>query len=225
MHGKTRAVISIFLLLFTVFMVGATCYFHLQYKKDQEIKSAEIATQKAKDDAITAARQEFDKLLNAMIDELAVHAKDYRKQRIVLKETIHPLNFEKPELAQESYDVFTKDIAPLLRKSADTTIEIFQTYDKKAKAMLATMPETLKAELQIDWDALQKKQLEDYVAFFTKEDELIRAHQTLIKFYVTHVGTYTLDEAGEHLVFDNETDAQQEQKLRDTIADLKKTDQ
>lgn len=221
MQGKTKAVISIFFLLIAVFSGGSAYYYHLQYKKEQELKAAELSAQKTKDDSITASRKEFGALLDAMIDELKAHARTYRKQRIVLKEAIHPLNFETPERAQESYTVFTKEIVPLLRKSADSTIALFQTYDAKAKTLFPNMPEEIKAELQTDWETMHKKQLEDHIAFFTKEEDVIASYLDLIKFYAKNADTYTIDEAGEHLVFDNEDDQRQEQKLLDAINALK----
>lgn len=224
MKGKTKiAVLVFFVVIFTIFS-GVAVIHHNHFKMEQSIKSAALAAQKVVHDKEIADRAAFNALLNAMIKDLSTKVTTYKKQRIILKEAIHPLNFEKPEFAQDSYTVFKNDIIPMLRKTADQTIELFQIYDNKAQNMLKSMPTDLKSELQTGWDNMKKKQLDTYISLFSKEEEIIQAHQKLIKFYAVHCDSFILDEEGKHLIFDNPSDAEQEKKLRDTIKTLQTTE-
>lgn len=200
-------------------LAGGYSYMQKQAQIQAAI-DAQRAAEQAIEDEKAKARHEFDILLNQMLDELATQAQNYRKQRIILKESIHPQNFETPKYAAESYSVFISDIAPALRKSADQIINIFAVYDEKAKQVLETMRADVAQTLLAQWKDMQKEQLTAYVEFFTKEDRLIAANQDLIKFYATNPNSYTYNPDTDSLDFQTNDAAMQEKNLRDAIKAL-----
>lgn len=224
MHDKTKIAVLVCGFCILAIALSIIVVRQNEYTKEQAKKTALLVAQKAENDKKEAARSEFDKLLNNLIKDLSIQSKAYTKQRIILKEVIHPLNFEKPEFAQESYSVFKNEIIPMLRKSADQIIELFQIYDNKAQEMLKLMPSDLKTELQNSWQDMKKKQLDAYVSFFSKEEQIIQAHHDLMKFYATHSDAFILDEAGEHLIFDSPDDEAKEKRLRQNIKTLQSSE-
>lgn len=170
-----------------------------------------------------SANQRFSSLLDEMVKKLANRATDYRQQRLVLQETLHPVNFETPDNAKESYRVFVHEVVPLLNRSADSVMAVFAEYDKKMEKLLGTAPDDLRTEIAAQWEEMRTTQLSDYVAFFEKEDRIIAAYQDLLKFYAQHSASYTVNVETESFVFNNTSVAVEEKRLLAALEEIKKS--
>lgn len=181
-----------------------------KYEHNQEIK-------KKKD-----AEDKFTQTLKEFVETLTQRVNDYNKQMIVVKESVKPFNFEKTEFASENYTVISKEIIPMIHKSADSVMSTFEEFDKTIKKHLQTAPPDLAAQLETEWAKLRKEQMENYIAHFTHQEKIVRAHQELLKFYAKNFLYFEYNADTDTLDFDEPEMASQEKVLKDKILSLRK---
>ena len=215
--SRYRVLISA--LLAVLFVSGVTFgYAAYRAHQHQEMLRQE---QIKKEHAIAQQRREvldaFGVIVNDLVKTLAKQAGAYRKKRIILFHSVEPINFETPDYAKESYQMFLQSVVPSLRASADEMISTFARADKKAEEALTRMPEDMRDDLRQKWKNMTRAKMDAYISFFEKEDKLIEAHRDLIKFYVTHSQHFTISDDLKTVVFDDQKDAKREKELKNAI--------
>ena len=227
-NQKNMTAVFIYGLVLLLIAGGALAYYiDLENKKEiqrqHEAQLAEIQKQK---EAALQKRKELQKLydtyLNEFTDALKAKAKDYKKTRLILKDIVSPYNFETAKFAKENYNLFKRDVAPSLRIKAADIIESFITYREKIEADLSDEDGDIQETFLNKWMEMQKKQLAQYVEFFSREEDLIQAYDDLITFYYTHSRLYTIDLDENIFVFKREEDQATQEKLLRRIETLRK---
>ncbi len=184
-------------------------------KQEQRIAAELEARERADLDAL------FDIYLNDFKADLKKHATAYKGSRRVLNEIISPYNFETTEYAKENYYFFKDYIAPDLRNKSAEIINLFQQYTVKLKNDLKNKNSAIEKKFLLKWQDMGKAQLEKYIDFFTKEEQLIQAYENAIEFYYTHSKRFSLDLENNKLMFDNENDKEKEAALLNKIRDIR----
>lgn len=201
-----------FALIFLALIIGGGAAFYIQKQHIQakQLGAAELKQRKEEKAAIQVL---FDNYLNDFKADLSAKAKIYKESRSVLKDIKSPYNFETPEYAKENYDLFKNSVAPSLRGQADGIMEIFQNYDKKIKEDLGNSEDATQEVFFEKWTEMAHEQLDKYIDFFVKEDELIQAYDDLITFYYTHSNRYTVDVEKNEFFFGREEDGRKAAEL------------
>lgn len=211
------AVTTALFLLFTVVIAGS--YIN---NKNRAIRRAE---QPEHPDAEKEKKKEelqslFDNYLNNFKNELREKATDYKNTRVIFNDIKSPYNFETPEYAKENYNLFKNSIAPSLRQKASEIIDVFDNYNKKIEANLKDQNNDLQQTFLKKWREMNKNQLTKYVAFFSKEEELIQAYDNLITFYYVHSRLYEVDVKINQFTFSRKEDEKKATELLNRIDTL-----
>lgn len=165
--------------------------------------------------------KEFETFLNRFLKELAKETTQYKKDRRILKEAIDPYNLAGTDNAELSYRGFRDEIAPMLRKKGAYVLDIFGRSERVVEGLLADKSETVKEKLLAEWKALEKEHMHALLDYFEKEDQLIQAHEELLKFYFIHSKLYKVDMDAGKIVFSNEKYQAREQALLEKIETLR----
>lgn len=187
-------------------------------------KAEEKTEEKAEQppDNRSAFVKDFEAFLNAFLKDLVLETKKYKKDRRILKEAINPYNLVDTENAEMSYKVFRSEIAPMLRKKSERILSIFERSRKNVEKILEGTSEKTRDSLMKVWESLEKEHIENLTEFFEKEDKIITAYESLLKFYVVHSKLYSVNMETGALVFQNEKHRVREQVLLDKIKKLEK---
>lgn len=169
-----------------------------------------------------AFAKEFETFLNNFLKELAKETAQYKKDRRILKEAIDPYNLIGTDNAEQSYRVFRTELGPMLRKKGERIIGLFAKSETVVQGLLADQTKASKDKLFSEWKALEKQHLNGLLDFFEKEDQLITAHEELLKFYFVHSKLYTVDMETGAIVFSNDKYRAREAELLDAIEKLRK---
>ena len=225
--SENSFIVVFFVLIVLCVCGGAAYYIHNQnqivLKEEQQ---SQLETQKKKNEHNRQELQAlFDTYLNNFKSELREKATDYKNTRIVLKDIKNPYNFETPEYAKENYDLFKKSIAPSLRQKASGIIGVFETYNKKIESNLKDKGNDLQRVFLEKWKEMSQKQLTKYVAFFSKEEELIQAYDDLITFYYVHSRRYEVDVETDQFTFSRKEDERKATELLERVNTLQKSSQ
>lgn len=183
---------------------GAFFYVKEMRKAEEERQRAEaLALYEAEFQEVQAL---FDTYINNFISDLKVAMRDYRETRLVLPRMVAAYNFETPDYAKENYSIFVEDIAPSLREKANNVLQIFARYEQMLKKDLGGRNSKIEADFSKRWQEMSDEQLEIYVNYFMREEELIGAYDNLMRFYVRYSNLYTIDPDDEVFVFKREED-------------------
>lgn len=221
MSPKLRIIIISALLIIAI--TGG--YYKIQIDKqaiikeqNQKIEVEKIREQTEKDEI----NRLFDQHINNFKTELKLHASEYKKSRLVLKEIFSPHNFETKEYTKEIYLLFKNDVAPNLRIKADEIINIFVKYKDFLQTDISNQDDNIQKLFLLKWQEASQVQLSKYIEFFTKEEELIQAYEELITFYYIHSNLFSVDIKNNIFLFDRDEDKSTETKLKNKIYTLKR---
>jgi hypothetical protein len=195
--------VKIVLSVVTVLIVAAAGFYGFYQSKPAPI--AEPSLQKQFEEALTGFLQD-------------VHAKTvkYKETRRILPELIAPDNINTPEYLQENTQMLDKTVADLQGEMADI-LGTFQAMEEKVKGLLEGQPENKRAVIFKSWQEMKRKQSEKFIAYFSAEQDRLKAYQDVMKFYATKQGGYKYDPQTHLFVFANPADAAEEKKLLNKI--------
>ncbi|MCK5384194.1 MAG: hypothetical protein KAJ29_01365 [Alphaproteobacteria bacterium] len=193
----------------------------------QEQESAKLETQKEKEREKRKIEIQalFDTYLNAFKSELVHKASIYKKTRKLLKNLIRPNNFRTPEFAKENYALFKESLAPSLREKSTEMIAIFERYSSQIEKELDDDEDDLQTLFLDQWRDMAKEQLDTYVDFFAREEEMILAYDELVTFYYTRSKRYIVDEEKNKFIFSTPEDKVKAQSLLERALELQKPEQ
>ncbi len=207
-----------------ILIIGGTFY-KVHYDKQQEIKriEQEIEAEKLRK---AKQREELNQLFDLHItnfkNELKENASSYKNSRLVLKEIFSPHNFETKEYTKEIYLLFKNNVAPNLRTKANEIINIFVKYKELLENDIGKHDSDTKKQFLLKWHEASQEQLNRYIDFFTKEEELIQAYEELVTFYYVHSNLFSVDIKNNIFLFDREEDKRTETKLKNKIQSIKR---
>lgn len=204
-------------------IAGGLYQLHLYKQHQDEIHAQQI---KAKQEQKEQARAELDKLfkqyLTSFKADLKTKATAYKDSRTVLQEMLNPYNFETREYTKENYLLFKDNVAPNLRNKASEIINVFAEYKNNLQADLKNQDNKTQEMFLLKWQEMSNKQLDKYIDFFTKEEDLIQAYEKLITFYYVHSNLFSVDVEENVFLFNRKKDKKKELALRAKIKSLKK---
>ena len=97
--------------------------------------------------------------------------------------------------------MFKENLAPTLRAQGEDIINLFERYSEKLRYELKGGNSELQKTFLKQWNDMAQKQLDRYIAFLMREEELIQAYDDLITFYYTHTRRYYIDLEKNKFVF------------------------
>jgi hypothetical protein len=208
----TMAIIAVVVLVISGFMglVGKSAWNRAEAQRQEEI--LEKAAQKTR-------AEQFEKILNTLLDDVRMKATAYKQDRKVLGELVQPINLEKPEYITENMAVMERLIASL-RMTADDIMAAFEKADKMFKETLSGADADSQARLSKEWAEMTSTHIQTYVAFFAHEEKLMAAHKELMTFYAENAETMTYNAETDSLDFADENLAAQNETLRAVIKAL-----
>lgn len=191
-------------------------------QKEQEQKKAIEIAKKTKNKRKKEIQTLFDTYLNEFQNDLLEKAQSYKKTRRLLRNIIRPINFETTDFAKENYDLFKESLVPSLRKKSADIIFVFEDYSEKIEKDLAGDKNEIKQLFLDKWKNMTKEQLDNYVDFFSREEEMIMAFDDLITFYYTHSKRYEIDTEKNRFLFSNKNENKKVKKLQERALALYK---
>ncbi len=210
-------------IIITLLVVGVSASFGiLYYKKEQQrIEQQRILQDMRAKEKKEQHRKElqalFDIYLNDFKIEIQKKTRKYKESRKALKEITKPENFETPDYAKESYDVFKSAIKPSLQKQTEETINIFEKYRTKIKNDIENKDSDVSREFVSQWRHSNDEQLSKIIDFFAKETVLIQSYDDLITFYYTRSKLYTVDTKLKIFIFDRDEDIEEHARLLNAL--------
>lgn len=212
---------SILLVCLIVAVIFGLFRQHLYQQRQEELRIEQIKIEQKE-----KSRARLDALLEQYVvnfkSDLKKKAVSYKDSRTILKEILSPYNFETKEYTKENYFLFKEKVAPDLRKKAVGIIHIFEKYTKKIQQDLGGQDNKTQKMFLLKWKNMSNQQLEKFIDFFTKEEQLIQAYEELLKFYYVHSNLFSIDVKQNIFLFDREQDKKRELELRQKIKNLKK---
>lgn len=196
---------------------AGTSYF---LQQNFSIKEAALAEQRQREELYKTQKKIYDNLTANLLRQLAEKAREYKQQRKILREIIKPDNFTSQENADKIYIFFKEELTPELRNKAASVIEVFITNKEKIHKQIQDDKGEVKEEFQKSWKNIEDAQIKDYVDFFEKEEELLRAYEDLIAFYCTRVKMFSVHPQTGRTAFKRKEDAIQEKILINKINTL-----
>lgn len=222
--AKTTSKSFLFLSLLIGFVLAGGAGFY--YVQEERAARAEETARLAQEDAARQHREalykSFEGILNDFIGSFAGEMKAYKKQRLILREIKQSYNFETLEDAKANYTLFIEDLAPTLRKSAITVMDIFPRTEARILELVEEEDAETKALFLDEWQAMKQKRSADCIAFFEIEDEMLQAYEELLKFYYVHANLFQVDPENGAIVFSRPEDAEKEKELLERITAVKK---
>lgn len=202
------------IVLCTSFLCAGGYFYHLHIYEIEKLRIQEThrLQQEAKrlEDIKAQKDAEFQKIVNRYLSdftkELEAKMRNYKKNRKMVRELINPLNHETPEYSKDSYDHFTKVLMPYLREQSSHVINTFQHYKIALDTELVNESTERRERFQRQWDEMMKKQLDQYIAYFIKEDKVLAAYQDLIEFYYVHSKLIAIDFEEDAFLFKRKQD-------------------
>ena len=187
----------------------------------KEQQAAELKAQEEREKRKAEIQTLFDTYLNAFKGELVHKASIYKKTRKLLKDLIRPVNFRNTQFAKENYDLFKESLAPSLREQSEDMIGIFARYSDQIEKELSGEGDELEEFFLSQWKEMTKEQLETYVDFFAREEEMIQAYDELVTFYYSHSKRYVVDEEKNTFVFSDPSDDKKAKALLKRVKELR----
>ena len=205
-HKTSKFFFLAFLIIFTA--IGWYAYDQNQKEKtriahEKYLKIQEEKAEQGRIESIEKAVREHMDALKTVLKEKTNH---YKKQKKVLKQIIQAENYETPEYAKSTYEFFTRDIAPNLRKESAEIINSFVEADDSLSKVLNDIEGGLEHESYATWQKYHKEQLENYINYFTKEEEKLQKYTDLVTFYYRYSKRYTVDMVENNFIFSNAQD-------------------
>lgn len=201
--GKlTRQARSSFFIAISVIAIGAAAAAGFFVLKERERISLEREAQtQARLQKEAELKQNFESLINTFLSDFRDGAREYKRQRSVLKEITKPHNFASQEIADETYRIFQDDIAPSLRKRAIHIMDNFTITEKKVEEALLNEPKETRETLNNEWKKVQEPLVHTYIKFFDLESQLLDAYKTYIDFHRRYAGAIKYDAEKEKLIY------------------------
>lgn len=165
--------------------------------------------------------EKFEFILGRFVKDVAEEANEYKKQRQVLPQLIHPAGLTNPEYIAENAALM-EDTAKKLREQIITVMGVFDQAEDDIELLLTYQTEETAEDIRARWKELKEKQTVLYVDFFSYEEDIIAAYQNLMNFYAENAEEIHYDGETERLVFSDAVDIQAEEKLRAEIESLNK---
>ncbi len=163
----------------------------------------------------------FEDFLNGFLGQLTKNVRDYKKDRRILKEVLNSFNLEGTSNIEKSYKVFREEIAPMLRKKRHDIIDIFKREDERILVLLEKQPKQTQEKIIKQWKDIKNEHLSGLIDFFELEEQLIQAHEKILKFYFVHSKLFRVDLQSGKIIFSQEKYRMQETELLKDIEDIR----
>lgn len=185
----------------------------------QAAQQAEAIRQAQEVAAQEKARLEkaFEDILNTMIRDVAEQVRAYKTERTVLGELVNPENLGDPSYVSENYALI-QSLGPALRARMDSLMMIFETADNRVQTLLLEQPENIRAPVLAKWEEMKDRNMQPYIAYFSSEEEVLRAYEALMEFYYLKQNFFTVDTQSNALIFAKPEDADREAVLREALS-------
>lgn len=164
--------------------------------------------------------QQFEDFLNAFLNNVSDDMKVYKAERKILIESVRAENLRDPAYVDENYHMVTERLVPSLHQKMDSVIANFSEAELKIDDLLKKQPEPMRKAVLATWDDVKDQQIQAYIDYFSFETDLLAAYQDLMTFYYSRKGTFETDLDARQLVFKDPADEEEEQQLKQKIADL-----
>jgi hypothetical protein len=169
-------------------------------------KKGEAPVPDAATQAETAnVEQQFEDLLNELLNTVRERMQAYGQQRKILTELVNPQNLKDPAYIEENYKIM-QDLAMDLHTRTAELLHSFEMADAKVKAVLDADPALDTAAIRTKWNAEKQKHYATYNEFFSYEEKIIQGYQDLMTFYKIKQGSFTVDVAANKVTFTNADD-------------------
>lgn len=185
-------------------------------KEAAEIDQVLVTARQAEVDQLA---QDFEDVLNGLLNDVQDKVKAYKRARTVLTEIVQPVNLARPENVTENADVMQR-VIPDLRGKMDGIMLAFERADEQVNGVLAGAEGAAQDKLLAIWRQTRDQHVTDYVAFFEVEEQIIDAHSALMAFYQRALPYYSYDAQADQLVFNQDTLRLQEADLKLDIKEL-----
>lgn len=204
--------IYILIAFLTVALCGYAFHLHvyeiekMRIQEEHKLQKEEERLRKIEEQKNAKFQKIIDRYLADFTQELAEKMHDYRKNRKMVRELISPLHHENTAYSKNSYDHYTKELLPYLRKQSAAIIDTFQRYKVALDKELVDETTERKEFFQNQWNDMMKEQLEKYIEYFIKEDKLLTQYRELIEFYYVHSKLITIDYEEDAFIFQRKQD-------------------
>lgn len=156
--------------------------------------------------------QRFEYTLNVMLRDVAQKAAEYKKQRKVMTELVKPENLGNKEYVAENFELLQQTSQELNQKAAEI-LEVFEKADTEIHTLAQGYPEEGRANVLEKWSALKTDRAGAYQSFFALEQDVIQAHERLMRFYFNKRDYYDVNAETGEITFQKESD----QRLANTL--------
>src|SRR5262249_10560043 len=150
--------------------------------------------------------QQFENLLNDLLDKVEADMKIYRKERVVLTQMISPANLTDPAYVEENYKMMQQSI-PDLEQRMDTVMQRFNDAEKDMNGILLGSSADSRQRIMAQWRALKNTQVKTYSGYFASDKELFAAYRHLMEFYLAKREVFFVDLDKGEIIFKNPEDA------------------
>lgn len=163
--------------------------------------------------------RQFEEFLNKFLKNIHDGMVSYKKERKMLIELVGPANLREPVYVEENYKL-AQQLMPSLRQKMADVIGIFEVAQGEVEALLLGQPEAVRARIVQEWEELKRVQGQAYMDFFTTENDLLTAYQSLMDFYYEKRAVFKANPDARKVIFENAGDADEEKRLKQRIDDI-----
>jgi hypothetical protein len=222
MAAKKRNSFLTFVMLAVIGGMVAGAYYIKTELDARAQELAMLAQEEAERVHKQALFQGFEDILNGFVGDFAKRMTVYKKQRRILREITQSYNFENLEDAGQNYNLFIKEMAPMLRKASIDVMDIFPETEARILALLEGEAKEERAIIFDEWQGMKREQSAVYIRFFENEDALLQAYERLLKFYYVHANLYVVESDTGEILFARPEDEEKEKQLLARISAVKK---
>ncbi len=193
----------------------------LRIQEEHKLQKEEERLRKIEEKKNAQFQKIIDRYLADFTQDIGEKMRDYKKNRKMVRELISPVNHETSAYSKNSYDHFTKNLLPFLRKQSAAVIDTFQRYKIALDKELIDETTERKEIFQKRWNDMMKDQIESYIEYFIKEDKLLAKYQELIEFYYVHSKLVEIDDEEDAFIFTRKQDEIKHLEILERLKNVK----
>ncbi len=165
--------------------------------------------------------KQFEVVLNGFLQDLDSEARAYKTKRKIADDLVKPFNLRAPEYVAQNYELL-QTVSADLRMRMENVVHIFTQANANIESLLVGYPPETQGPILTRWESVQDGQLDRYLKYLAFDDELLKAYDRLLAFYLQNSDALYYDiEADQFYIEDDRTFAAH-QVLLQRIKDLKK---
>lgn len=202
--------------LLAVLAGGGYAAYHFDLLKQPEAEQSVAAVETS-----TENRQAFEDFLNDFLKQVATEAQAYKQRRTVLVSLLQPENLKNSAYIQEN-EKLAEETTQGLQAQMDKIMSAFDQGDQKVAELVEHFAPEDRAGILESWKTQRDKRANQFLAYFTSEQEIIGAYNELLKLYADKRDAMSVDVANKKIMFTNPEDQVAADQITDKIAALSK---